>query len=285
MANQASKPGFQSIPAELLTQIFGELSTFNDVANLAATCRKFRETWNSNSTPIYLQVGPRAIPCEEYGRQFLADLTITPLKDLTMSKDATIKILKNAKVVRDAIGEFESNIVPHVQCGRDTSETYSPPNQHPPQLTNDERCRFTRAYYQMWSFLVLTPSSLQDRMQVTSLQQLYYLLEMADFENFGVERGTWPNMAPWLRYPWYPGADFDDGSVLASHLWAQDGGFNLHELKMSIQREMDRKYQALYRKNAPIVFSEGWENGARNFYALWDHGQEVLDRVLNNPVG
>jgi hypothetical protein len=162
-------------------------------------------------------------------------------------------------------------------------EEKGPPHEkrHPPHLTEHEFIRFIQSYYQIWGLLMLPATQLQDRIKCIPLKQLYYLTEMADFRY--QQAPFYIEQPPWLRYPWFPGSEHGDGSVLASYVWAADGNWKGYQLKLAIEKEIERKYQERHGIKAPNIQSYTLYEGNGTFCALWDHGSEEVEYAIANP--
>lgn len=127
-----SSNGNFPLSTELVVHIFCHLSQFSDVLALAATCSRLRAIWFANVTPIYKQVAPRSIPCEQHARRFLADQGGSALETQLSPRDV-IRMARNADVVEKAVEQFEREIVRRVRsklqhrlqrvCGKHDSDT------------------------------------------------------------------------------------------------------------------------------------------------------------------
>ena len=105
---------FSSMSAEIITEIFCQLPSFADVFALETTCTRFRYVWTTNVTPIYGRVAQRSIPCERHAHSFLADQGGPPL-DGVLSAGDVVRMVRNTRVVENAILQFEREIVCRVK--------------------------------------------------------------------------------------------------------------------------------------------------------------------------
>lgn len=102
--------GLFLLPPEVITKIFGNLSSFLDVFALAATCRRLRSIWSTSVIPIYDSVAPRSIACERDARRFLVDQGGLGLVS-PMTAETVVQMVRNAGIVEHAILQFEHEIV------------------------------------------------------------------------------------------------------------------------------------------------------------------------------
>lgn len=110
-----------SLPPEVTTKVFENLSSFSDVFALAATCRRLRDVWSTGVTPIYNSVAPRSIACERDARRFLVDQHGPKLKS-PMVAETVLQMVRNASIIEKAILQFEREIVCRVRS-KSTFET------------------------------------------------------------------------------------------------------------------------------------------------------------------
>ena len=105
-----------SIPSELLIKIFSALPSFHDVFALAATCTAIHDLWLTNVASIYRRIAPRTIMRERYARKLLADQRRSFTTIIPQTTADVAQLLQNAKVVEDAIAQFERDVVWRVKC-------------------------------------------------------------------------------------------------------------------------------------------------------------------------
>lgn len=101
-----------SMPPEVITKIFCQLPSFTDVFAFSAVCCHSRHTWFNNVNQIYNQIG--SIPCERAARRFLADQDGLGL-EFPMSAKDVVRMVRNTRVIENAIRQFEREIVGRVK--------------------------------------------------------------------------------------------------------------------------------------------------------------------------
>lgn len=104
-------PLLQSLPPELMTEIFSHLPSLSDVFAFAAAHIQFRSIWHQNSNTIYATVAPKCIPCERYARSFVAQQTGREEASNEIQADDALKVVQNSSVVEKAIFQFEKQVV------------------------------------------------------------------------------------------------------------------------------------------------------------------------------
>ena len=102
------------LPPEVVINIYSQLPSFSDVFAVSAVCRRLRNTWLKNVTPIYDQIAPKCIECEQAARRFLVDQGGLSLES-PMSATDVVRMSRNAIVVENAILQFEREIVSRVR--------------------------------------------------------------------------------------------------------------------------------------------------------------------------
>lgn len=117
-SQQQLRPGTDlrmSLPTELVIHVFCWLSTFSDVFNLAATCRRHQQIWTDNATFIYNHVAPRTIECRCHARDLLADRGGAAADSPVLSVRDVRRLVRNSRIVEKSIAQFNKNIVCHVR--------------------------------------------------------------------------------------------------------------------------------------------------------------------------
>lgn len=100
------------MPAELLTIVFCQLSSFIDVFTLATTCSGLRHIWIAGSTPIYNQAAPRSVEWVRHTQAFLADTTGPAADSPYMFTRAIACMIRSScrNMVTEAMIKFEREI-------------------------------------------------------------------------------------------------------------------------------------------------------------------------------
>ena len=105
------RSALSSLPSELLIKVYCFLPSIKDVLALAASKYALRQIWMTNVNAIYNSV-PRPVECEREARRFLADQNGQAVSedDIFTAEDVAC-LLRNARVVEEAIVQFEQEIV------------------------------------------------------------------------------------------------------------------------------------------------------------------------------
>jgi hypothetical protein len=106
---------FLSIPVELIVDIFSQLSSLDEVLSLAASCIRLRLAWHENPSQIYAAVGSGLISCEKHALQFLSDKKGTKVVASNISAKDVLSLLRNSRIIENAIPEFEKGVVTRVK--------------------------------------------------------------------------------------------------------------------------------------------------------------------------
>jgi hypothetical protein len=101
-----------TIPAEVVINIFGELS-LPDAIHLAATCCRLRQVLDENTPTIYKRLR-RNILCEGYARVLLADQRGLPSDSSSVTIRDLLRLQRNSHMVEKAIKVFDRDITPHI---------------------------------------------------------------------------------------------------------------------------------------------------------------------------
>lgn len=103
MASRSTIGQFSSMPTELIIKVLCHLPTLFDAFALSETSHPLRDIWAANFMEVYRLVGLRCIPCERHARIFLAVQGGPAIEFPTLSIEDIIPIMKNARVVEDAL--------------------------------------------------------------------------------------------------------------------------------------------------------------------------------------
>jgi hypothetical protein len=145
-------------------------------------------------------------------------------------------------------------------------------DRHPPYLTKTERPRFIRAYYRIWSIMLLEVNSRPQRLSTLTLRQLHRTVEMAQLPApLGDEIG------PDFKYQ--PGELYDIPRERSEYF----------SVMLDFSREMHKRVHPLPIRISPDfqqVAHEGEINheGHRGFVTLFDHFQMSFKNLLAGGV-
>jgi hypothetical protein len=118
----------------------------------------------------------------------------------------------------------------------------------------------------------LETTQLQSRLEAIPLKQLFYLLEMAQF-NYHDESEI-RKEGPFIHYPWFP--DAEPGSVHAAYVWEPTARWRL---RFAIDQHLYRRYFQIHNRIPESTLNYGNE-GYHPFIALWDHWQSSLQEIV-----
>lgn len=102
-----------TIPAEVVIKIFGELS-LQDALHLAATSCRLRQVLDENMPTIYKRLR-RNIQCEGYARVLLADQGGLPSDSSSVTIRDLLRLRRISRMVEKAINVFDHDITPHIR--------------------------------------------------------------------------------------------------------------------------------------------------------------------------
>lgn len=115
------RPSLSSMPPEVMRNIFCQLPSFTDVFALSAVCCRSRRVWFNEVNQIYKQIAPRSVLCERAARRFLTDQDGPDLESPMSAKDV-VRMVRNARVIENAIRQFERQIVSRVRSKFDSDD-------------------------------------------------------------------------------------------------------------------------------------------------------------------
>ena len=142
--------------------------------------------------------------------------------------------------------------------------------RHPPHLTRTERIRFTRSYYVLWGLMTLPAASWQPRLELLTLKQLYYLLEMSQLtQNIG--RGEEEIPSP--RQP-------NTKPPYSSRTMGGRRSKKRISLEESIRAQLTSAYERIHHSSWEDVSAYSLEEGSLGFIVMWDHWQSALKTVV-----
>jgi hypothetical protein len=143
-----------------------------------------------------------------------------------------------------------------------------------------EKREFVRADYSSGP-LKAGATQQQARSKIIPLKQLFYLQEMAHFEYH--DYPTHPHLPPFLRYPWFPGAE--PGSIHTTYVWDRFAQGNLQRM---VAKHLNERWGEV-RNNRPDKFrlcscedilNYSGDEGCHPFTVLWDHWHLDLKRIV-----
>ncbi|KAL8918372.1 MAG: hypothetical protein Q9208_007391 [Pyrenodesmia sp. 3 TL-2023] len=254
-----------ALPNELLTDIYCFLPSFSNALAFASTCHRVRDCWLTEATLIYRHIAPKSIPCERHARTFLADQHEAITDPSKISAEHVLRLMRNSRMVEQAIPEFEAHIVSRVRCGGERADDYygAGATRHPPHLTRTERPRFIRSYYQLWGLIRLkTPVEWQARLESMTLKQLFHLYEMSML----------PSTMTFLRRR--------DGQLDTVSVIDREPVERRVALERQILKHLEEVYRRIHGKDLIHIWVHAPEEGYGNFIAMWDHFQPSLKEVV-----
>lgn len=262
-----------SLPTELLTSIYCALPSLVDVLALAATCHRLHDNWLADASPIYQQVAPRSISCEQYARRLLADQKGAANAASILSPKDVLCIMRNSYVVEKAVFQYEIQINHKVKGRGRRPENYDENGRRKRhiRLTPTERPRFIRSYYQLWGMMKLSdPAERQSRLESMTLKQLYRLHETSQIPgSIGKEEELNPPPQIPIENPHsvleMQSAMSKDRKALTQMIWK-----HIQDIYPSTHND----------EEAPDLSCDGLEDGYFEFVVMWDHYQPILKEVV-----
>ncbi|KAJ6115183.1 hypothetical protein N7486_000961 [Penicillium sp. IBT 16267x] len=150
-----------TLPTELLVVVFGFSSSFDNVANLAASCGRLNKIWKEHTSYICKHVAPASFACYEDLRALLAnqghlamDADVLEVADVAL----LMKTSRNANVL---VTSFHDHVGKHLYWDPQVSRVLSPP----------EIIRFIRGHYQIWGLMLLDDDKQQECIANMDLEQ------------------------------------------------------------------------------------------------------------------
>ena len=134
-----------TFPTELLVVVFRCSSSFDDVANLAASCKRLNKIWKEYTSYICNHVASATIPCYEDLRALLANQGHLAIDAQVLGVSDIARLIKTSKNANDLVTSFHDRVRKHRHCDPQVSRVLSPP----------EELRFIRAHYQIWGLMLL----------------------------------------------------------------------------------------------------------------------------------
>lgn len=182
---------FKALPTELLLEIFCHLPLLSDVFALRANCKRAKDIWEHKAAEIYLQVGPRSIPCELQARSFLACKDGPALESPTnLTCSDVFTIARNSVTVEKALCSFESEVFRKSGMFNDACRTgilliwtyvddadlssaivwSNPRLSHGPYLV--------RYCYRFWELISLEQTEWKRKLEILPVRELWILIFM-----------------------------------------------------------------------------------------------------------
>ncbi|PLB46616.1 hypothetical protein P170DRAFT_427922 [Aspergillus steynii IBT 23096] len=249
----------QSLPTEILIDIYCKLESLFAVYQLAATCARLQSIWLENTNAIYNSIGPVEIKCHRHARNLLTDQG-GPSPNSLVSVSDVRRLTRNMRIVHGAIDFYDKIITSRIGGNRYFGYYGSDPR--PAQLTYTERRRFIRAYYQILGSIMLEPERQNDRLHSIPLKDLMIMEDIT-----------------WL---WYTEGCRTGGGALAGL-----SGEQKQDLVYRIDEAAAYVYKRVYNNRYNYIrFNLAPNFGTRGHYCVFDHAQrDVMDEVrgLNSP--
>ncbi|KAI4181336.1 MAG: hypothetical protein LQ346_006809 [Caloplaca aetnensis] len=199
-----------------------------------------------------------------------------------MSANDVLRLLRNSRIVEQAISEFETDIVSTIRFGSERADDYYGAGAvgHPPYFTRTERPRFIRSYYQLWGLTIMaTPAEWQPRLESMTLKQLSRLYGMSMFPEGtvsirldGVRKGRQRDAMP-LPPHLEAGLDMD--------LILNDEPFDWRvALKGEVRKHLADAYQRTHGQDLGLMWAGTQQGGSGDFTGMWDHRQPFLKKIF-----
>ncbi|EPE26288.1 hypothetical protein GLAREA_02200 [Glarea lozoyensis ATCC 20868] len=232
-----------------------------EVFYLASTCHRNRNIWMNNANSIFETVRFNDVWAGRQAYQFFLAQSGTNETD-TKSVEDIRQIVRHYSVVENAILVFERQIVSRVTSDKSIlNYCYGPSSTHPPTLTMNERFRFIKSYYTLWSFLNLPLDSWYTNLIALDLREVYVLWEMCNLQqSIGKEEAIPP----------HPHPDADPDSFLAIHKHGQS------QTRKRLQALISLYVERISVADAYNIWDLYKGEGSPGFMVIWDHSQPFL---------
>ncbi|KAJ5639935.1 uncharacterized protein N7484_007797 [Penicillium longicatenatum] len=234
-----------TFPAELLVVVFGCSSSFKDVANLAASCKRLNRIWKEHTSYICNLVASTTTPCYEDLRALLAKQGYLALDAQVLEISDVARIIQTSQNVNDLATSFLDRVKKH--------RHWDP--QVPKVLSPLEEIRFIRAHYQIWGLMRLGVPEQKECIGSMDLEQSCLLSDfLCIFDPWGIKDPVLEQIMD--RDP-------------AAHHW----------LQQKIRRQRNKGFlEQLNHAYKPMSFTPYEKHGR---YAWWcDRQQDVFKKML-----
>ncbi|KAJ5999276.1 hypothetical protein N7451_007086 [Penicillium sp. IBT 35674x] len=238
-----------TLPTELLVVVFGCSSSFNDVANLAASCKRLNTIWKEHSSYICNHVASATIPCYEDLRALLANQGYLAIDEQVLKVSDVARLIKTSKNANDLVTSFHDRVRKHLYCDPQVSMVLSP----------SEEIRFIRAHYQIWGLMLLEDAKQKECIASMDLEQTCLL------SDFLCIFDPWSIQDPAIEQA----VDRDP----TAHQW----------LQRKIRRQRNKDFiEQLKHAYRPMNYTPYERHGR---YAWWcDRQQEMLRKMLTGSL-
>lgn len=238
-----------TLPTELLVEVFGCSSSFNNVANLAASCKRLNKIWKEHTSYICNHVASATIPCYEDLRALLATQGHLAIDAQVLKVSDVVRLVETSENAYYLLTAFHDRLRKNLHCDPQVSKVLSLP----------EEIRFIRAHYQIWGLMLLEDAKQQESIASMDLEQTCLL------SDFLCIFDPWRIQDPVIEQA----VDRDP----MAHQWLQR--------KIRQQRNKDFREQ-LNHNYRPVNFTP-YERRGR--YAWWcDRQQETFKKMLTGGL-
>ncbi|KAJ5798288.1 uncharacterized protein N7503_007584 [Penicillium pulvis] len=238
-----------TLPTELLVVVFGCSSSFKNVANLAASCKRLNKIWKEHTSYICNQVSSATIPCYEDLRALLATQGHLAIDAQVLKVSDVIRLNETSENAYYLLTAFHDRLKKGLHCDPQVSRVLSFP----------EEIRFIRAHYQIWELMLLEDAKQQECIASMDLEQTCLL------SDFLCVFDPWRIQDPVIE-------QVVDRDPMA-HQWLQR--------KIRRQRNKDFREQ-LHHNYRPVSFTPYERHGR---HAWWcDRQQETFKKMLTGSL-
>ncbi|KAL4949539.1 hypothetical protein BDW69DRAFT_197991 [Aspergillus filifer] len=239
-----------ALPTELIIQIFQSAPSFEDAANLATTCKLFREIYLQHFTPIYESLAPKCIIEHQALRDCLIDLGHISDKTTTITPGYAACITEGSRMGDALVAAYHNRMVAQPYHDPQVSQTLSP----------TETRRYLRAMYQLAGLICVDAKEQQRRTKdAFTLKDLFLL---SDFLCVFISQAI---------------ADERVTEVLNNDPYAAI------ELQRHLRWERNKRFREIYDHRYRPIQDTPYEQNGR--YAWWcDRQQETFRSLLTGRV-
>ncbi|KAI1170241.1 hypothetical protein F4777DRAFT_570019 [Nemania sp. FL0916] len=258
------------MPPEVITAIYMELPTFQDIFALATTCSHLNAVWCANTTSIFQALAPSEIGSGflKWARQLLADQGGASTDSASLTAHDVRRMVRNAFKADKAAYIFGTEVAARVPSCDSEGRVDFKYGYHPSGLTSTEYPRFISAYYRACSLLELGPSRWKERYESFTLRQFYRTLEMFELQ-WPIGEEIWINR-PHEERPWHLfWRNMPSREALVNELDKHQG-----VKEIQVHGEFARYEHWPYAARMPCM------NGSDGFLCLWDHFQENFYQMI-----
>lgn len=238
-----------ALPTELLVVVFSYSSSFSNVANLAASCKRLNRIWKEHTSYICNHVATATIPCYEDLRSLLADQRYLAMDAQVLKVSDVARLVATSKNADELVTSYHDRVRKHQHWDPQVSRVLSPA----------EEIRFIRAHYQLWGLMLLNDTKQQERIKSMHLEQTCLLSDfLCIFDPWAIQDRVIQQVVE---------------DTPAAHRWLQQ--------KLRRQRNKDflEQHGQAYQ---PVNFTPYEPNGR---YAWWcDRQKEIFERMVTGSL-